>query len=231
MKNKHTRNLSSLLSTCNLGPQVSVESRDDGVFLHVEPDVTIISYLFQAADDGRQVVRIITDDSDISVLLVFWTWRYGSQDKLVVQMEKWNGVVLDINATCASLGQALCSQLLGAHALSGCDTVLFPFGKGQISKRRQLPRVAWCPWWGGCHAGGSHGNSSSKRYTDIPQHIFKSANGIVFVEKNGSRINIKHKVNTIWCSLMDRILWPLQPHTFCTLCITPGRRMRFWNIS
>ena len=82
------------------------------------------------------------NDSDISVLLVFWTWRYGSQDKLVVQMEKWNGVVLDINATCTSLGQALCSQLLGAHALSGCDTVLFPFGKGKISKRRQLPRVA-----------------------------------------------------------------------------------------
>ena len=101
MKNKYKRNLSSLLSTCNLGPQVSVESRDDGVLLHVE--VTIISYLFQATDDSRQVVRICIDDSDISVLLVFWTWRYGSQDKLVVQMEKWNGVVLDINATCATL--------------------------------------------------------------------------------------------------------------------------------
>ena len=40
----------------------------------------------------------------------------------------------------------------------------------------------------------------------------KSANGIVFVEKNGSRINIKHKVNTI--SLMDRILRP----TICFVC-------------
>ena len=120
-------------------------------------------------------------------------------------MEKWNGVVLDINTTCASLGQALYSQLLGAHTLSGCDTVLFPFGKGKISKRRQLLRVAW---WGGYHAGGSHGNSSSQRYTDILQAYFqKSPNGIVFVETNGSRINIKHKVNTI--SLMDRILWPI----------------------
>ena len=27
------------------------------------------------------------------------------------------------------------------------------------------------------------------------------------------------------------IKWPMQPHTFCTLCITPGRKMRFWNIS
>ena len=97
MKNKHNkRNLPSLLSICNLGPQVSVQSRDDDVLLHDEADVTIISYLIQAADDGRQVVRIL-----IFVLLV--------------------------------LGEALCSQLLGAHTLSGCDTVSLPFGKGKIS--------------------------------------------------------------------------------------------------
>ena len=53
-------------------------------------------------------------------------------------MEKWNGVVLDINATCASLCAALCSQLIGAHALSGCDTVSFPFGKGKISALKIL---------------------------------------------------------------------------------------------
>ena len=129
--------------------------------------------VFDRYDDHERQRRAGVGSS--TVLLVFWTWRYGSQDKLVVQMENWNGVVLDINATCASLGQALCSQLLGAHALIGCDTVLFPFGKGKISKRRQLPRVAWCPWWGGCHAGGSHGNSSSKRYTDgHPAGIFSN---------------------------------------------------------
>jgi len=34
---------------------VSVESRDDGVFLHDEADITIISYLFHAADAGSRV--------------------------------------------------------------------------------------------------------------------------------------------------------------------------------
>ena len=59
MKNKHNkRNLTSLLSIYNLGPQDSVKSRDDDVLLHDEADVTIIGNLFQAADDGRQVVRI-----------------------------------------------------------------------------------------------------------------------------------------------------------------------------
>ena len=103
MKNKHNkRNLPSLLSICNPGPQVSVQSRDDDVLLHDEAGVTIISYLIQAADDGRQVVRI-----RIFVLLV--------------------------------LGEAfMCSQLLGAHTLSGCDTVSFPFGKGKISALKIL---------------------------------------------------------------------------------------------
>ena len=51
MKNKHNkRGLSHLLSTFNLGCGVSVESRDDGVFLHDDAYIIIINYLFQTAD-------------------------------------------------------------------------------------------------------------------------------------------------------------------------------------
>ena len=109
----------------------SVESRDGGVFLHDEADITIISYLFQTADVGRQMVRILSDDNDIFVLLVYWTWRYDLQVRVAVQMTKWDGVVLDINATCANLGDTVYSQLLGGHAVSGCDTVSYPFGKSK----------------------------------------------------------------------------------------------------
>jgi len=45
--------------------------------------------------------------------------------------------VLDINATCADLGEK-CLQLLGVHALSGCDTVSYPYGKGKISALNTL---------------------------------------------------------------------------------------------
>ena len=59
MKNKHNkRGLLRLLSTFNLGCVASVESRDDGVFLHDETYTTIISYLCQTTDARRQVVRI-----------------------------------------------------------------------------------------------------------------------------------------------------------------------------
>ena len=139
MKNKHNkRGLSRLLSTINLGCGVSVESTDDGVFLHDEADITIINYMFQAADAGRQVVRILRGDTDIFVLVVYWTWRYDLQVRVSVQMEKWDGGVFDINATCANLGDTVCSQLLGAHALSRCDTVSYPFGKGKASVMKTL---------------------------------------------------------------------------------------------
>ena len=46
-------------------------------------------------------------------------------------MEKRDGVILDINATCESLGDPVCSQLLGAHAISDCHTVSYPFDKGK----------------------------------------------------------------------------------------------------
>ena len=120
MKNKHNkRALSRLLCTFNLRCGVTVDSIDDGVFGHVEADITIISYMLRAADDGCHVGRVPSDDTDIFVLLFYWTWLCDLQDRLTVQMEKWNGVVLDVNATCCHSGSIVCSHLLGAHAIRG----------------------------------------------------------------------------------------------------------------
>ena len=59
---KHNKSgLLRLLSTLYLGCGVSGKSTDNGVFLHDEADITLISYLFQAADAGRQVVQIRTN--------------------------------------------------------------------------------------------------------------------------------------------------------------------------
>ena len=47
-------------------------------------------------------------------------------------MERWDGSVFDINAICTDLGQK-CLQLLSMHALSGCDTTSYPYGKGNLT--------------------------------------------------------------------------------------------------
>ena len=128
MKNKHNKRGLSRLLTLVCG--VTVDSIDDGVFGHDEADITIISYMLQAADDGCHVVRVISDDTNIFVLLVYWTWRCALEDRLAVQMEKWDGVVLDVNATCAHLGE---HRLLTA-AWSTCNHRLrhrvLPFRQG-----------------------------------------------------------------------------------------------------
>ncbi len=87
----------------------------------------MIAYLLQAAEGAKSVIRILTDDTDVFVLMV-WKIQLHS----AVQLERWNGVVIDINATCLLLGSK-CVQLPGMHAISGCDTVSYPFNKGKIS--------------------------------------------------------------------------------------------------
>ena len=131
MKSKSNKQkLASVLATFNLGETVRMETLDDGMFGHDEADVTMVSFVLQAAQSGQNTIRVLSDDTDVFVLLVYWVNRADLQCK--VQMERWDGSVLDINATCAYLGQK-CLQLPGMHALSGCDTTSYPYGKGKIT--------------------------------------------------------------------------------------------------
>ena len=94
--------LASVLSTFSLGENVKMETRDDGAFGHDEADITMVSYVIQAAKYRKDVIRMVSDDTDVFVLLVYWVHRAALQCK--VQMERWNGTVLDISATCTELG-------------------------------------------------------------------------------------------------------------------------------
>ena len=109
---------------------ISIDSRYNGGIEHEEAYVTMIAHLLQAAERGKSVIRIITDDTDVFVLLVYWVWKM--QVHSAVQMERWNGVVIDINATRLLLGSKYL-QLPGMHVISGCDTVSYQFNKGKIS--------------------------------------------------------------------------------------------------
>ena len=78
------------------------------------------SFLLKAAKSGQNVIFIRGDTTDVFVLLAYWVNPADLQCK--VQMERWDGSVLDINAICADRGQKWL-QVLCMHALSGCDTI------------------------------------------------------------------------------------------------------------
>ena len=48
--------------------------------------------MLKAAAEGAQTIRILSDDTDVLVLFVYWTSRMRVAAK--IQMEKWNGDVL-----------------------------------------------------------------------------------------------------------------------------------------
>ena len=130
MKSKNNkRMLASVLNTFSLGENVTTETNVDHAFCHDEADITMISYVLEAANCGKKVIRVLSDDTDVLVLLVYWVFRRQLACK--VQMERWDGTVLDINYTCADLGPKSL-QLLGMHALTGCDTTSYPYAKGKV---------------------------------------------------------------------------------------------------
>ena len=76
LKNKHNKlELSCILSTLDMDADMSIDSRYNGGFEHEEADVTMIAHLLQAAESGQSVIRIITDDTDVFVLLVYCVWK------------------------------------------------------------------------------------------------------------------------------------------------------------
>ena len=59
-----------------------------------EADVHLCSYMLKGARDGSKTIRILSDDTDNFVLLLYWTSRKGLSAN--IQMEKWNGEIVDI---------------------------------------------------------------------------------------------------------------------------------------
>ena len=121
MKSKsNKRKLFSVLGTFNRGETTIM--KDDGAFRYHEADVTIV---LVAAKSGQSVICILSDNIDVFVLLV-----YQADVQCKVQMEHWDGSVLDINATCTSLGQK-CLQLQGIP--SHYDTTSYHYRKGKVT--------------------------------------------------------------------------------------------------
>ena len=78
-----------------------MDSRGDGGFTQDKADVTMIAYMLQAAEFGKDVIRILSDYTGVFVMLEYWVWKM--QLHCSVQMKRWNWVVVDINATCTEM--------------------------------------------------------------------------------------------------------------------------------
>ena len=136
----HKRTRRGRANEVRLTPNTFIPCRED-VILHNSKNKNLLNQTLSSypLPHNIQLVNMqdcVFDDIDVFVLFVYWTSKMRVVAK--IQMEKWNGDVLDINETVQRLGPKKCSQLLGIHALSGCDTVSYPFGRGKKSTLKLL---------------------------------------------------------------------------------------------
>ena len=59
-----------VLSTFNLGNKMTMVGREKSMYSHDEADIIIISYLLELVKNGMNTVRVISDDTNIFVLLL-----------------------------------------------------------------------------------------------------------------------------------------------------------------
>ena len=79
-----------MLCTFDLGNNITLVNKADSICNHDEADISLASYMIKAAAEGSGTVRVLSEDTDVFVLLVYWCWR----NKLTC-ISKWkNGTVL-----------------------------------------------------------------------------------------------------------------------------------------
>ena len=99
-KNKNL--LNNILCSYPLPHNIQLVNMLDCVVTHEETDVTLCSYMPESGGSRCPDHPNPQCDTDVFVLLEYWTSRMRVVAK--IQMEKWNGDILDINETVQWLG-------------------------------------------------------------------------------------------------------------------------------
>ncbi len=111
--------------------------RPDLKTMHEEADVIIPNQVVYLASLGCCTIKVISDDTDVFVLLVHYYTDKKLTSTLVMEPTSQGRSSVNIGSTVAK-HQSIALQLLSAHALTGCDTVASYFGIGKTKVVKTL---------------------------------------------------------------------------------------------
>ena len=101
--------------------------RPDLKTMHEEADVIIPHQVVYLASFGFCSIKVISDDTDVFVLLVHYYTEKKLTSTLLMEPTSQGRSSVNIGSTVAK-HRSIAPQLLSAHALTGCDTVASYFG-------------------------------------------------------------------------------------------------------
>ena len=99
---------------------------------HEEADVVIIQQAVHLATTGINSIRVVADDTDVFVLLLYYYTTQQLTCSLVMTGSSYGRTSDDIKATTEKHSDII-PYLLAAHVLSGCDTVAYLWGIGKVT--------------------------------------------------------------------------------------------------
>ena len=139
MKNTlNKQQLAHLLGMCHVPHSVHMLGDVDNIYDHEEADASMVSYANKFAKEGKKEIQILADDTDVFVLLMHWFHKHRPNSH--VTLRKFDGQIIDINVSSEMLRDP-CANLLLMHALTGCDSVSYPFGKGKVNAIKILKTI------------------------------------------------------------------------------------------
>ena len=99
-----------------------------------EADIIIVQQVLKCVGEA-QSISVISDDTDVFVLLLHHYQMAGLEVPLTMESPSKERAILDIKLTQAK-HKEIVTNLLPAHAISGCDTVAcyLGIGKGRVIK-------------------------------------------------------------------------------------------------
>ena len=83
----------------------------------------MIKQLITAYNEGARCVKVICDDTDVFLLLMYFYYKYKMNCNLLMEGTSGDRTVISIPESVAKLENNVVDSLLAMHALSGCDTV------------------------------------------------------------------------------------------------------------
>ena len=112
-----------------------VSKKADLKSLHKEADINIIKQCMTYVKDEVNCVKVTCDDTDVFILLTVFVFWQVCKSKVLMEAFSTSQFLDDINET-AKKHAKTAPSLIGAHALSGCDSVLklYVIGKKTVTK-------------------------------------------------------------------------------------------------
>ena len=100
---------------------------------HEEADVIIPQQVLQAVNEGNQCVKVICDDTDVFILLMYFYHQQKVSRLSTVLLESTGSTrsIICIGST-VKIHEEIVPYLPAANRLTGCDSVPMMFGIGKI---------------------------------------------------------------------------------------------------